>query len=152
MLTRLLTKKVPYTFNRAWYYYFSRRVPADLLSHYSYGCINILFNIQNLELSKKKLAEKSLNFEQKILKEVVGSQDQIAASYGGFNSIKFLKNGTHIIEDLKINKKIERKLNNRLILLFTGNQRRANDIAKTYVNQLTSKKKKTNDRNSGFCR
>ena len=36
MLTRLLTKKVPYTFNRAGYYYFSRRVPSDLLSHYSY--------------------------------------------------------------------------------------------------------------------
>ena len=36
MLTRLLTKKVPYTFNRAGYYYFSRRVPADLTQHYSY--------------------------------------------------------------------------------------------------------------------
>ena len=35
-MTRLLTKKVPYTFNRAGYYYFSRRVLADLLSHYSY--------------------------------------------------------------------------------------------------------------------
>ena len=35
-MTRLLTKKVPYTFNRAGYYYFSRRVPSDLLSHYSY--------------------------------------------------------------------------------------------------------------------
>jgi integrase len=36
MLIRFLTKKVPYAFNRAGYYYFSRRVPADLLSHYSY--------------------------------------------------------------------------------------------------------------------
>ena len=36
MLTRLLTKKVPYTFNRFGYYYFSRRVPADLTRHYSY--------------------------------------------------------------------------------------------------------------------
>ena len=35
-MTRLLRKKVPYRFNRAGYYYFSRRVPADLLSHYSY--------------------------------------------------------------------------------------------------------------------
>ena len=35
-MTRLLTKKVPYTFNRAGYYYFSRRVPADLTQHYSY--------------------------------------------------------------------------------------------------------------------
>ena len=36
MLTRLLTKSVPFTFNRAGYYYFSRRVPADLVQHYSH--------------------------------------------------------------------------------------------------------------------
>ena len=36
MLTRLLTRKVPFTFNRYGYYYFSRRVPADLVQHYSY--------------------------------------------------------------------------------------------------------------------
>ena len=36
VLTRLLTRKVPFTFNRAGYYYFSRRVPADLMQHYSY--------------------------------------------------------------------------------------------------------------------
>ena len=36
MLTRLLTKRIPFTFNRAGYYYFSRRVPADLVHHYSY--------------------------------------------------------------------------------------------------------------------
>ena len=35
-MTRLLTKKVPYTFNRAGYFYFSRRVPADLTQLYSY--------------------------------------------------------------------------------------------------------------------
>ena len=36
MLTKLLAKKIPYTFNRFGYYYFSRRVPADLIQHYSY--------------------------------------------------------------------------------------------------------------------
>ena len=30
------TKSVPYTFNREGYYYFSRRVPNDLVEHYSY--------------------------------------------------------------------------------------------------------------------
>ena len=35
-MTRLLTKKVLYTFNRAGYYYFSRRVPADITQLYSY--------------------------------------------------------------------------------------------------------------------
>ena len=36
VLTKMQTKRVPYTFNRGDYYYFSRRVPTDLLSHYSY--------------------------------------------------------------------------------------------------------------------
>ena len=36
VLTKMQTKKVPYTFNRGGYYYFSRRVPTDLLNHYSY--------------------------------------------------------------------------------------------------------------------
>ena len=36
VLTRFLTRKVPFTFNRYGYYYFSRRVPADLMQHYSY--------------------------------------------------------------------------------------------------------------------
>ena len=36
VLTRLLTRKVPFTFNRYGYYYFSRRVPADLTQHYFY--------------------------------------------------------------------------------------------------------------------
>ncbi len=29
------TERAPYTFNRSGYYYFSRRVPSDLLNHYS---------------------------------------------------------------------------------------------------------------------
>jgi integrase len=30
------TKNIPYTFNRGGYYYFTRRVPSDLIGHYSY--------------------------------------------------------------------------------------------------------------------
>ena len=32
----MLTKSIPYTFVRGGYFYFSRRVPADLRRHYSY--------------------------------------------------------------------------------------------------------------------
>ena len=31
----MLTKSIPYTFNRDGYYYFTRRVPKDLAHHYS---------------------------------------------------------------------------------------------------------------------
>ena len=34
VLTNMLTKRVPYTFNRGGYYYFTRRVPTDLQKHY----------------------------------------------------------------------------------------------------------------------
>ena len=30
----MLTKRIPYTFNRGGYYYFTRRVPTDLQKHY----------------------------------------------------------------------------------------------------------------------
>ena len=36
MQTKLLTNRVPYTFVRGGYYYFTRRVPADLRQHYGY--------------------------------------------------------------------------------------------------------------------
>ena len=34
VLTDMLTKKIPYTFNRGGYYYFTSRVPTDLQKHY----------------------------------------------------------------------------------------------------------------------
>ena len=51
-MTRLLTRKVPYTFKRAGYYYFSRRVPVDLLSHYSYPRI-----VQGLRTKSAQIAK-----------------------------------------------------------------------------------------------
>ena len=36
VLTKMQTKSIPYTFNRCGYYYFPRRVPSDLIDHYSY--------------------------------------------------------------------------------------------------------------------
>ena len=54
VLTRLLTKKVPYTFNRAGYYYFSRRVPADLLSHYFYPRIVKGLKTKSAQTAKSK--------------------------------------------------------------------------------------------------
>ena len=53
------------------------------------GLMNLLNNFQGKKIKKKLLAQKSIYFEQNILKEVVGSQDQVAVSYGGFNKIIF---------------------------------------------------------------
>ena len=101
------------------------------------GLTKILFNYLNLKKSKQELAEFTIKFEQKVLKEVVGSQDQVATAYGGFNRINFSKK-KFIVNSIK-NKKNLKKLNKNLLLIYSGVQRNAPEIAKKYVNTLTKK-------------
>ena len=58
MQTRLLTKPVPYTFVRGGYYYFTRRVPADLRQHYTYPRI-----VQGLRTSSPQEAKLQAKIE-----------------------------------------------------------------------------------------
>ena len=67
------------------------------------------------------------------------SQDQIACSIGGFNYIKFLKNGSFKLK--KVNNKKYKDLWTELILLYTGQQRTAQEIAKKFIGKLTKSKK-----------
>ena len=105
------------------------------------GLMNLLNNFNGKTISKKQLAIKSINFEQNILNDTVGSQDQIAATYGGFNKISFRTNGSFIVEPVSIKQNIIYNLNKNLVLLYTGYKRTAPDIAKTYVNKLGKSKR-----------
>ena len=101
-------------------------------------------------MKKKQLAENSIHFEQKILKDVVGSQDQIAAAYGGFNKIIFKAGGGFIVRPISIKKRILNKLNRNLFLVYTGIRRTAHEIASGYVNKLHKSKKSNILQISGF--
>jgi D-glycero-alpha-D-manno-heptose-7-phosphate kinase len=111
-------------------------------SAYVVGLINILYSFKKIYLNKKLLADASLFFEHKILKERVGYQDQIAAAYGGFNSIKFFKNGEYKVKKFSLKKKIISNLNKNLLLVYSGNERRASDIVGKYIDKLNFEKKK----------
>lgn len=111
-------------------------------SSFVVGLINILNEFNNKKISKKQLAIKSIELEQKILAETVGSQDQIAASYGGLNNIKFLKNNKFKVNHIKLDKDSKNKFSNNLVMIYSGEQRTAKYIARSYVNKLTSEKKK----------
>ena len=105
------------------------------------GLMNLLNNFQGKKIKKKMLAQKSIHFEQKILKDVVGSQDQVAATYGGFNKITFKTGGGFNVHPISIKKKTLDKLNRNLLLVYTGISRTAHDIAKGYINKLHKSKK-----------
>jgi D-glycero-alpha-D-manno-heptose-7-phosphate kinase len=68
--------------------------------------------------------------------ENVGSQDQIAASYGGFNLIHFLRDGEFKVEPVILSPERKNLLNEHLMLFFTGFSRIASDIAKDQVNNI----------------
>ncbi len=108
-------------------------------SSFVVGLLKALYRINNYNLTKYELAKKSIFIEQKILKEVVGSQDQVSASHGGSNKIIFKKNLIQV-KPIKYNQNIK-KLDNNLILIFTGLQRTAHAVASKYVKKLNTSKK-----------
>ena len=108
-------------------------------SCFTVGLLKALSEINNNQFTKKNLARKTIFFEQKTMGEIVGSQDQIAASYGGFNKIFFSRNSFRV---KKITRTINMsKLENNLILIYTGINRTAHKIASSYADKLTRDKK-----------
>ena len=105
------------------------------------GLLNALSKDQNINLNKKKLANMSIEIERNIMKENVGLQDQIAASYGGFNRIRFEKNN-YTVNKIICKKSFRDDLNKKLFLLYTGKSRTAEKITRSYTNKLSQNKKK----------
>lgn len=87
-----------------------------------------------------KLAAEAIHIEQDILKEVVGSQDQIAAAYGGFNHISF-NSKEFVVSPLNISQARLGELNNYLMLVHTGVTRIAADVASSYVESFKDKER-----------
>lgn len=104
------------------------------------GFLNAIMALKHAKINKFNLAKKSIFLETKILNEVVGSQDQVACAYGGFNNIKFKKNGSFSIKKIKLNNSGKIKLQNNLFLVYSKIQRTAEIIAKSFVDNLSEKK------------
>ena len=80
-------------------------------------------------VGKHQLAMESIHLEQEVLKETVGSQDQVLAAYGGFNHIRFLPNGEISVRPVTVTQDRIRELNSHLMLFYTGIKRTASDVA-----------------------
>lgn len=105
-------------------------------SSFTVGLLNALYGLEGKMLSKKELAEKAIYIEQELIKEAVGSQDQTAAAYGGFNLIRFNQNCSIDVNPITLPSKRIEELNAHLMLVFTGFQRFAKDIEKGKINDL----------------
>lgn len=103
-------------------------------SSFSVGLSNLFFNLKNEKVSKKRLAKFAINFERNLLKEHVGYQDQIFASYGGFNSIIF-KKGNFSVKKMKKNSDIK-KIEDNSFIVNTKIFRKAENIEKKKIKDM----------------
>ena len=113
-------------------------------SSFTVGLLNALVALKGQMLGPKKLASESINIEQKIMGETVGSQDQILASYGGLRHVRFEADGGIDVNPVILSEERLRDLNSRLMLFYTGIQRTASSVASTYVSKLSDREDQIN--------
>jgi D-glycero-alpha-D-manno-heptose-7-phosphate kinase len=91
-------------------------------------------------VTKRQLAMKAIDIEQNVIKENVGSQDQVAATFGGFNKIEFGGPKEFYVYPITIGTEKTEHLQQCLMLYFTGFSRNASDVAGEQIRITPSKK------------
>ena len=98
-------------------------------SSFAVGMLNAFYALKGKYADKKKLADEAIYLERELFKEAGGWQDQIAASFGGFNRINFSDEGYEVLPVI-ISPERKRKLNQNLMMFFTGFTRFSSDVQK----------------------
>jgi len=103
--------------------------------------LNALYALKGRIISKYELAKQAIDVERNVLKEIVGSQDQVAVACGGFNKITFNKDHTFRTEPMTLQKERIIELEQHLMLIFTGFSRFASEIAAEQIKNTMDRKK-----------
>lgn len=98
-------------------------------SSFTVGLLHALAGLQGIMPSKMQLAQDAIFVEQERLKENVGSQDQVSASFGGFNRIDFSREGAIQVSPIVLRRNRLLELQDHLVLVYTGISRSASEIA-----------------------
>lgn len=102
-------------------------------SSFSVGLLHALQSLRHYMPTKRELALQALHVEQERIKEAVGSQDQVAAAFGGLNVIRFHRANQFDVDPVIISRDRLSELEGRLLLCFTGFARTASDVAKEQI-------------------
>lgn len=109
-------------------------------SSFAVGMLNAFYALKGKYADKKKLADEAIYLERVLCNESGGWQDQIAASFGGFNRINFNSDGYEVLPVI-ISPERKRMLNDNLLMFFTGFTRFSSDVQK--ANKASSSEDKS---------
>lgn len=107
-------------------------------SSFAVGMIEAFYALKGKYADKRKLADDAIYLERTLCAESGGIQDQIAASFGGFNRIDFFRDG-YTVRPVIMSKERKDDLNNHLMLFFTGFSRFSSDIQKSTEKSMKDK-------------
>ena len=107
-------------------------------SSFAAGMLNAFYALKGKYVDKEKLAQDSIYLERVLCEEAGGWQDQIAAAYGGLNRIDFVDNSFEV-HPIIISNERRTKLDNNLVMFFTGFTRFSSDIQKKNYSQKESR-------------
>lgn len=96
-------------------------------SSFAVGMLNAFYALKGKYADKKKLADEAIRLERVLCNEAGGWQDQIAASFGGFNRINFSADGYEVLPVI-ISPERKQQLNNNLMMFFTGFTRFSSEV------------------------
>ena len=114
-------------------------------STFTVGLLNALYGLRGEMVTRRQLALNAIHVEQNLIKENVGSQDQAAAAFGGFNRIEFGGANELTVYPVTIGQNKLSDLHSHLMMFFTGFSRTASEVA---AEQIRLAPKKTSELNA----
>ncbi len=102
-------------------------------SSFTVGLIHLVKSFYGQETTKEELADAAIHIERDLLKEYVGSQDQVWAAHGGLNQIDFNTDNSFGIKPLMVSNERRQELVSNLMLVFSGYYRFASEIAEKQI-------------------
>lgn len=100
------------------------------------GLLNALHAWKGEYTSPEQLAQEAVKIERGILKEPGGKQDQYMAAYGGLNMLEFYPDETVTVKPIIASEEVREKLQENLLLLYTGIQRGSKEIHASQARNL----------------
>ena len=113
-------------------------------SAFTAGLINLCNIYTQKYMKKTEIASYACEIEIDKLKEPIGKQDQYACAIGGLNFISFNQDDVVTTEKIALDKYKSAKLQNNLLMFYTGSERSASAILKEQKENIADSKKTKN--------
>lgn len=105
-------------------------------SSFTVGLLSAIHALRGKYISKEELANQAIYVEQEVIRENVGSQDQISAAFGGLNRIEFRRDGSFDVTPIILPAERLAELQAHLMLFFTGISRFASEVARSKIENM----------------